>query len=72
MFELISAVVRYFAGGHQERRRIGYRFCPLCIKQMWHRSYCKRFSDATNYRVVSVVIEYQKRFLIILMSIRLH
>jgi len=70
MFELISAVVRYFAGGIKERRRIDYRFRPPCVKRMWHRSYCKRFFGATSYRVASVVIEYYKRILIILVSIR--
>jgi len=55
MFELISAMVRYFAGGIKERRSIGYWFRPPCVKRMWHRSYCKRFFGATNYQVVNVV-----------------
>jgi len=46
MFELISAVVRYFTNDIKERRRIGCRFRPPCVKQMWHRSCCKEFSGA--------------------------
>jgi len=42
MFELVSAVVRFFAGGIKEQRRIGYRFRLSCVKRMWHRFYCKR------------------------------
>jgi len=61
-----------FCRWYQERRRISYRFRPLCVKRMWHRSYCERFSDGTNYQMASVVIEYRKRVLIILVSIRLH
>jgi len=85
VFELISAVVHYFAGGvesnaastigftiFQERRHIGYRFRLPCVKRLRHRSYRKRFSDATNYRMASMIIKYRKRILIILVSIRLH
>jgi len=81
---LISAVVHYFAGGvesdaasaisfviFQERRRIGYRFRPSCVKRMRHRSHRKRFSDS-DYQMASVFVKYRKRVLIILMSIHLH
>jgi len=50
-------MVQYFAGGIKERRCIGYRFRPPCVKWMRHRSYCKRFFGTTNYRVVSVVLK---------------
>jgi len=43
MFELKSALVRYFARGIKEWRRFSYRFRSPCIKRMQHRSYCKWF-----------------------------
>jgi len=65
-------MVHYFASGIKERRRIGYRFRPPCVKRMRYRSYCERFFGVTNYRMANVVIEYYKKILIISMSIRLH
>jgi len=65
---LISAVVRSFAGGTKSDAASAIGFARLASSE----SCCKRFSDATNYRLASMVIEYQKRVLIILVSIRLH
>jgi len=47
-------MVRYFADSIKERRRIDYRFHPPFVKRMWHRSYCKWFFGATNYRERSI------------------
>jgi len=72
MFELISAVVRYFVGGIKEWYRcIDYQFQPPCVKRMQHRFYCKWFS-ALRITEISVVIEYYKRILINPMNTRLH
>jgi len=64
-------VIRYFADGIKKRRRISYRF-----RLAFASSGCDidpiTVFDATNYRVVSVVIEYYKKILIISVSIRLH
>jgi len=63
MFELISAMVRYFAGGIRERRRIGYRFRPPCIKRIWHRSYCKRFSGFSGNELSEEGLDYFSKYM---------
>jgi len=63
MFELISAMIRYFTGSIKERRRIDYQFRqPLCQADTTSILFV---NDFWRYTLSSVVIEYYKRILII-------
>jgi len=70
IFELISEVIRYFAGGIKGDAASAINFASLCVKRMQH-PICKRFS-ALRIQMASVVIEYYKRILIISVNICLH
>jgi len=84
VFELISAVVRYFVGGIKSdaTSAIGFVIFSRATPHRLSVSLVLRQADAisilngaTNYRMTirgyRVVIEYRKRILIILMSIHL-
>jgi len=71
-FELIFAVVRYFAGSIKSDSVLAIGFARLASGRCDIDLIVNGFPTLRNYRMASMVIEYRKRVLIILVSIRLH